>query len=148
MSRARSTCSCHAFGADSSDAEIAGNLAFLYLKLSPPQAETARQVAMHAIGLYAPPVRATRVDDWHTLAVASALTGREVDATNALYVAIAITRSLDRSCKLALAAVDTYGDRLAAPVQAMMLRIRQRGREHESPNCTWPSRWQSAKGHF
>jgi serine/threonine protein kinase len=137
-----------AFGADSSDAEIAGNLAFLYLKLSPPQAETARRMAMHAIGINLPPVRATRVDDWHTLAVASALTGREIDATNALYVAIALTRSLDRSCKLALTAVDSYGDRLVAPVQAMMLRIRQRGREHESPSCTWPSRWQSAKGQF
>jgi hypothetical protein len=135
-----------AFGANPRDAEAAGNLAFLYLKLRPPQAETARQVAMHAISIGSGAGRPTRVEDWNTFAVASALTGRERDATHAFFVSMALTRNLDRTCRSALGAVDSFGDRLIVPVQAMMMRIRQQGREYESPYCTWPSRWQSAKG--
>jgi hypothetical protein len=137
-----------AFGANPRDAEAAGNLAFLYLKLAPPQPETARVVAMHALALSAAQLRPSRVDDWNTFAVASALTGRETDAINALYVTVALTRSLDLTCKSALSAVDAYGDRLVAPVQAMMLRIRQQGRDHESPYCASPPRWRAAKGWF
>jgi hypothetical protein len=135
-----------AFGANPGDAEVAGNLAFLFLKLNPSQPEIARQVAMHAIGISPAPLRASRADDWNTLAIASALTGRDADATNALYVSLALTRNLDRTCRAALAAVDSHGDRMVAPVQAMMLRIRQQGRDHESPYCAWPPRWQSARG--
>ena len=42
-----------AFGANPSDPDIAGNLAFVYLKLNPPQPETARQIALHAMALAA-----------------------------------------------------------------------------------------------
>ena len=135
-----------AFGANPRDAEVAGNLAFLFLRLSPAQPEIARQLAMHAIAVNPAQLRTTRADDWQTLAIANALTGRESDATNALYVTIALSRNLDRTCKAALAAVDSYGDRMVAPVQAMMLRIRQQSRDHESLSCAWPPRWQSARG--
>ena len=135
-----------AFGANPRDAEVAGNLAYLYLKLNPAQPEMARRVVMHAIGVSAAQSRATRADDWNTLAVANALTGRDRDATNAFYVAIALTRNLDRTCRTALAAVDSFGERVAGPVQAMMLRLRQQGRDGESTNCALPSRWQSARG--
>jgi hypothetical protein len=137
-----------AFGANPRDAEVAGNLAFLYLKLNPPQPEIARQVAVHAIAVGTGQARTARVEDWNTFAVASALTGRERDATNAFFVTIALTRNLDRTCKSAQSAIDTYGERLIAPVQAMMLRIRQQGRDGESPYCAWSPRWQTARGSY
>lgn len=136
-----------AFGANPRDAEVAGNLAFLTLRVNPLQAETARQLALHAIALRASGSHAALVDDWSTLAFASALTGREADATHALYVAVALSRDLDRNCRMALGAVDRYGDVMAAPVQAMMLRIRQHGREGESTLCGWPVNARTARGY-
>jgi hypothetical protein len=133
-----------AFGANPRDPELAGNLAFLLLKVQPMQAESARQLAVHAIALAASQ-RSGRPDDWTTLGVASALTGREVDATNALYVAVALSRNLDASCRAALSAVDAYGERVAGPVAAMMARIREQGRERESSSCVMPSRYATAR---
>jgi hypothetical protein len=135
-----------AFGANPRDPEAAGNLAFLYLKVRPAQPEIARQLVLHALALGTPQYRASRVDDWNTLAVASALMGREADAVNAFYVTLALTRDLDRSCKTALAAVDSYGDDLVVPVQAMLARVRQQGRSAQSPYCTWPVHWRTARG--
>ena len=40
-----------AFGANPNDPEIAGNLAFLHLKVLPTQPERARQLVLHAIGM-------------------------------------------------------------------------------------------------
>ena len=117
-----------AFGANPRDPDVAGNLAFLFLRANPTQAETARQLALHAIALRPSQLRAPLADDWSTLAIASALTGREADATNALYVVVALSRDLDRNCRAALGAVDRHGDIMGAPVQAMMLRIRQHDR--------------------
>ena len=134
-----------AFGANPRDAEVAGNLAFLYLNQSPTQAETARQLALHAIALRSVQMQEARVDDWSTLAIASALTRRPADATNALYVAVALSRDLDRNCREALRAVDRYGDLLVAPVQAMLLRIRHHGRGAGSPYCAWPMNSRSAR---
>jgi len=137
-----------AFGANPRDAEVAGNLAFLYLKLSPPQPEIARQVVLHAMALDSVQLRAMRADDWLTFAVANALIGRQDDATNALYVTIALTQDLDRSCKAALGAMAGYGERLKQPVQAMMLRIHSQGRDYESPFCGWPPRGNVARTYF
>ena len=133
-----------AFGANPRDPEVAGNLAFLLLKVQPSQAESARQLAVHAIALAAAQ-RTGRSDDWTTLAIANALTGRDSDATNALYVAVALSRNLDASCKAALSAVDAHGERLAAPVSAMMARIREQGRERESASCAMPARYVNAR---
>jgi len=137
-----------AFGANPRDSEVAGNLAFLYLKLSPPQPEMARQVVLNAMALNSVQLHTAHADDWLTFAVASALIGRQDDATNALYVTIAITGDLDRSCKAALGAIAGYGERLRAPVQAMMLRIRFQGRDYESPYCAWPQRGTVARANF
>src|SRR4030095_7252603 len=65
-----------AFGADPRDPEIAGNLAFLYLKINPVQPEAARQLALHAIAVRGTRFRTGRLEDWNTYAIASALTGR------------------------------------------------------------------------
>jgi hypothetical protein len=137
-----------AFGANPRDAEVAGNLAFLYLKLSPPQPEIARQVVLHAMALNSVQLHTTRADDWLTFAVANALIGRQDDATNALYVSIALTQDLERSCKAALGAMAGYGERLKQPVQAMMLRIHSQGRDYESPFCSWPPRGNIARTYF
>ena len=136
-----------AFGANPRDPEIAGSLAYLYLKADPVRAETARQLSLHAIALRSSQNQAARVDDWSTLAIASALTAREADSAHAWYVAVALARDLDRSCRAALGAVDRFGDIMVAPVQAMMLRIRQHGRDRESPNCSWPLGSRMARGY-
>ena len=63
-----------AFGANPRDPEVAGNLAFLLLKVQPSQAESARQLAIHAIALAAAQ-RTGRSDDWTTLAIAQRTDG-------------------------------------------------------------------------
>ena len=136
-----------AFGANPRDPELAGNLAFLLLRSQPAQAESARQLAVHAIALAASQ-RTGRSDDWTTLAVANALTGRETDATNAFFVAVALSRNLDASCRAALAAIDSHGERVAAPVAAMMARIREQGREREASSCAMPARYANARAHY
>ena len=130
-----------AFGANPSDPDIAGNLAFVYLKLSPPQPETARQVALHAMALRGTQLRAARPDDWTTFAIASALVGREDDARNALYVAVAVTRDLELSCRAVLNSLASYGDPMRRPVRSMMERIQAYGRNRESAYCNWPPQW-------
>jgi hypothetical protein len=121
--------------------------AFLLLRTQPGQAESARQLAVHAIALAASQ-RTGRADDWTTLAVANALTGREADATNALYVAVALSRNLDASCRAAQSAVESYGERVAAPVAAMMSRIRDQGRDRESSSCAMPARYANARAMY
>ena len=130
-----------AFGADAYDAEVAGNLASLYLRARPSQPHAARQLAMHAIAVTSAQARAPRVQDWGTFAVASALLGRDDDATHALFVAAALASNLGSTCKTALGAVGTYGDRMRVPVESMLLRIHEQGRDRESPYCTFPPRW-------
>ena len=94
--------SLKAFGANPGDPEIAGNLAFLHLRLSPAQPETARQLALHAIAVRGSRFRTGRLEDWNTYALASAMTGREADARNAMYVTVALAGSVDRNCKAGL----------------------------------------------
>jgi len=127
-----------AFGANPRDPEIASHLALLYLKLTPPQPEMARQVALLALATYGAQQHSTRTEDWYTFAVASALSGRDVDARNALFVMLAVSGNTERSCLAALNALARYGERLRGPVDAVFSRIRGQGRDDESPACAWP----------
>jgi hypothetical protein len=127
-----------AFGANPYDPEIAGNLASLHLKPGWMQPETARQLALVALAARGPRHRAGRLEDWNTYAIASALSGRDADARNALFVGVALARNVDSSCRTALGALANYGERLREPVEAMIHRIHAQGRAYESPYCTWP----------
>src|SRR5262249_642421 len=131
-----------AFGAEPTDRDIAGYLAFLHLKANPAQAERARQLVLYAIALSASR-RPTRPDDWNTLAIASALTGRGPDATRAMFVAIALTKDAGRSCRAALGAYTSFGEQLRGPAEAALQRIRAQGRGYDSPYCAWPPSWGS-----
>ena len=126
-----------AFGANPRDPEVASYLAFLYLKLTPPQPDMARQVALVALATRGSQGSAIRMDDWNTFAVASALSGRETDARNALFVTLAVSGNGERACLSALHALANYGERLRRPVEAVLYRIRAQGR-YESPACAWP----------
>ena len=130
-----------AFNANPRDPEIAGSLALLYLKLSPPQPDMARQVALIAIAARGPQYTVTRMEDWNTFAVASALSGRDADARNALFVTLAIAGNVERSCVAALNAVASYGEQLRGPVEAMLYRVHAQGRSYDSPWCAWPPNW-------
>ena len=66
-------------------------------------------------------------------------------AREALLDRTALSRNLDASCKAALSAVDSYGDRVTGPVAAMMARIREQGRERESSSCAMPARYVNAR---
>ncbi len=113
-----------AFAANPLDTEVVGNLAFLRLRESPPQAESARALALHALTLKDDRFPVGRVEDWTTLAIANALTGHEVDARNAWFVTMAVSNDLERHCKAAVRAQALYGDRLRSSVQAMLERAR------------------------
>jgi len=130
-----------AFGANPYDAEIAGNLALMHLKVGRSQPEVARQLALIAIAYRGARSRTGRFEDWSTYAVASALTGRVADSRNAFWVTVALSPGIERSCKSALTALSTYGERLREPVEAMFQRIHAQGRAYESPYCAWPRRW-------
>ena len=126
-----------AFGANPRDPDIAQFLALLHLWKKPSQPETARQLALFAIAISGPK-RTTRSDYWNTLAVASALSARQSDATAAFLVETALSTSLDRSCRAALHAYASYGDPLRTPVQAMLYRVRSQPRGYAYPSCAWP----------
>lgn len=127
-----------AFGANPQDPEIAGSLALLYLKLTPPQPDKARQVALVALAARGPQYRSTRMEDWNTFAVASALAGREADAKNALYVMLTLAGSVEPACVAALNAVSNYGEQLRGPAEALLYRVHAQGRSLDSPWCAWP----------
>jgi hypothetical protein len=132
-----------AFGANPHDPEIAAYLAYLYLRADPVQPETARALALHAI-VVSGPRRSARAGDWGVLAVASALTGREADATRAFLVEVALTKDLDATCRAALSAYSYFGERLRAPVQAMLSRVHALGGAYAYPSCASPSFWANA----
>ena len=128
-----------AFGANPYDPEIAGHLAFLYMKAIPAQPDRARQLALYAIGMRNGQYLTGRAEDWTTFAIASALTGRESDARYAFYTLVALTRNADRVCHAALGALALYGDRLREPVDALLYRLRAQGRADDSPSCAGPA---------
>jgi hypothetical protein len=133
-----------AFGANPLDAEIAGNLAFLHLRQRPVQPDAARQLALHALTLPDAQHPHGRLEDWTTLAIASALSGRDRDARNAWFVTLVLASDLDRQCRAAVNAHAMYGERLRASVEAMLQRMQSTGRAGQSPLCRWPPYWQSA----
>ncbi len=124
-----------AFGANPRDPDIAAYLAFLHLRMNPAQPEMARQLALYAIYVSGSR-RSARFGDWGTLAIASALAGRDIDATRAFFVEVALTSNLDRTCQTAMSAYASYGERLRVPVHAMLDRIDSSDRV--SPYCEWP----------
>ena len=126
-----------ALAADPRDPDTAGFLAFLHLRLRPAQAETARQLALYALA-FSGSRRSLRVSDWNTLAIASALTGREVDASRAFLVELALSSDVDRSCRDAMDAYVMYGERLRMPVDGLMRRVHAQARSRLPPACTWP----------
>jgi len=113
-----------AFAANPFDSEVVGNLAFLELKEQPPQAETARQLALHALALNDPRFPSGRIEDWTAFAIASALTGHEADARNAWFASMALATDLQHQCSNAVRAEAIYGERLRSSVQAMLQRAR------------------------
>ncbi|MEO8313090.1 MAG: hypothetical protein ABI520_18105, partial [Caldimonas sp.] len=130
-----------AFGANPLDVEAAGNLAFLLLRQRPAQAEAARQLALHALAVHGARYPEGRIEDWATLAIASALAGRERDARNAFLVVLALAPNVERQCKAALDVYALYGERLRAPVEAMLHSANASGRASGSSLCEWPPHW-------
>ena len=135
-----------AFGANPRDPDIVGNLAFYHLRQPPAQADTARQLALVALITRDRKYPTGRLEDWTTLAIASALSGRERDARDAWFVTVALAPSLERQCKAAVNAYAQYGERLRAPVEAMLYRVHSSGRSERSASCEWPARWMAASG--
>jgi len=113
-----------AFAANPLDSEVVGNLAYLQLKEQPPQAESARQLALHALALNDPRFPSGRLADWTAFAIASALTGHEADARNAWFASMALASDLQQQCNNAVRAEAVYGERLRPSVQAMLQRAR------------------------
>jgi hypothetical protein len=130
-----------AFAANPLDADIAGDLAALRLRSSSAHAAAARQLALHA--LTTPHTRHPqgRLDDWTTLAIASALTGRERDARHAWYVTLALAPNTDRLCRIAVNAYVRHGERVRPSIDALLQRAEASGRASASAACDWPPRW-------
>jgi hypothetical protein len=123
-----------ALAANPRDPDLAGFLAFLHLYTSPVRAETARTLALQALA-FSGTRRGARFEDWNTFAVASALTGRQADASRAYLLMLGLTGDAQRSCHAALRAQATFGDALRPPVEALAIRLRRDGRANEAPAC-------------
>lgn len=133
-----------AFGADPLDAQIAAQFALLELKDRPPQADVARQLALHALVRRDPRWQGPRAEDWATLAIANALLGRERDARNAWFVALAVSPQPETQCRAAINAYTRYGEPLRGTAEAVLGRAASAGLASRSPLCTWPPYWQSS----
>jgi hypothetical protein len=127
-----------AFSANPRDPEIAGYLAVLYLKTTPPQPDLARQAALMALTARSSQFATTRMEDWQTFAVASALAGRDADAKNALFVTLALSNNVERTCVAGWNALASYGDLMRGPLDAMLYRVYMRGHSVDSPWCAYP----------
>jgi len=130
-----------AFGANPLDPNIAGTLSFLHLRQHPPQADAARQLALHALIIHDSKYPTGRIEDWTAFAIASALLGRDRDARNAWFVTLALAPSLDRQCRAAINAYAMYGERMRSPIEAMLYRVNTSGRSERSTFCEWPAYW-------
>lgn len=133
-----------AFAANPLDADVAGDLAALRLRASSAQAAAARQLALHALTTPHPRHPQGRLDDWTTLAIANALTGRERDARHAWYVTLALAPNADRLCRIALNAYVRHGERVRPSIDALLQRAEASGRAARSASCDWPPRWAGA----
>ena len=134
-----------AFGANPRDADIVSSLAFLSLKQRPPQADMARQMVLYSLSLHDARNPAGRIEDWATLAIASALSGRERDARNAWLVSLALAPQPERQCRAAINAYAMYGERLRSSVEAMLYRAYASGRAEGSALCEWPPHWMAQR---
>ena len=134
-----------AFGANPLNAEVAGNLAILRLRQQPVDVDAVRQLALHALTTYDVRYLYGRIEDWTTLAIANALSGRDRDARNAWFVTLALDADPQRQCRAAINAYAMYGERLRVPVEAMLQRVRAAGRSDASPLCEWPPYWIAAR---
>jgi hypothetical protein len=123
-----------AFAANPRDADIAGFLAFLHLQTLPMRPDTARELALHALASSGAQ-RTARVDDWDTFAIASALSGRQSDATAAFLVEAALASDLERGCRSARRAYERYGVPLRSSVEAMLYRVQADPRARRYPTC-------------
>ena len=132
-----------AFGANPQDPDIAGYLAFLYLQTRPARPELARQLALHSI-VFSGSRRSTRHAEWNTLAIASALTGREADSVRTFVAGAALTNNVERSCQAAHRAYANYGEIMRAPVMAFFQRLNEQGRAYDAPACTRSMYWNVA----
>ena len=130
-----------AFAADPVDIEIAGNLASLWLRQRPAQAEIARQLSLHALTLPHAAHPYGRIKDWTTFAVASALTGRERDARNAWLVTLALAPNVESQCRAAANAYAMHGEPVRRSVEDMLARLHSTGRSQRTPWCEWPPHW-------
>jgi hypothetical protein len=132
-----------AFAANPRDPEIAGQLAVLYLKATPPRPDLARDLALTALTARSTQYATTRLEDWQTFAAASALSGREADARNALFVTLALSANVERTCVAAWNAITSYGSRMRSSVDALLYRVYMRGHSVDSPWCAYPPDWSS-----
>ena len=130
-----------AFGANPVDPEVVGGLAFMRLRQGTAQAEAARRLALHALTLHDWKHPAGRIEDWHTFAIASALSGHERDARNAWLVALALGTDTERECRAGMDAYALYGEPLRTPVEAMLYRANVAARSPRSRLCEWPPHW-------
>lgn len=135
------TLATRAFGANPADGEIAGTLAFLNLKHSPPQADLARRLALYALVTRNARHPYGRIDDWTTFAIASALSGHDRDARNAWFVMLALAPDVQRICRTAVNAYARHGERIRATVEPMLYRVHTSGRQERSAFCEWPPHW-------
>lgn len=135
-----------AFGANPTDAEVAGNLAFLHLRQRPVNVTAARDLSLHALALHDGQHPGGRLEDWTTLAIASALAGRESEARDAWIVTLALAPNLERQCRAAVDAYAMYGERLRLPVETMLYRAHQWNPAERSAFCEWPPHWVSVDG--
>ncbi|MFL6664791.1 MAG: hypothetical protein ACJ8G7_21665 [Rhizobacter sp.] len=130
-----------AFGANPGDPEIAGNLAALYVRLRPSNAATARDLALLALALHDRQHPLGRIEDWTTLAIANALAGRYDESRDAWIASLALAPRAGRQCRAAIDAYGIYGERLRAPVEAMLQRGHQWSAGEPSAFCDWAPRW-------
>jgi len=134
-----------AFGANPLDAVIASSLAFLSLRQLPPQADMARQMALYSLSLHEARNPDGRIEDWTTLAIASALSGRDRDARNAWFVSLALAPQPERQCRAAISAYAKHGERVRSSIEAMLYRAYASGRAPGSALCEWPPYWMAQR---
>lgn len=124
-----------AFRANPNDPEVTGNLANFYLIATPARPAHARELALYALGVRGEAFPAGREADWGTFAIASALEGRESDATQALYVMFVLSKNPERACRAAVLAMTRFGPAMTRPVEAMLARVGRRGTPSSAPSC-------------
>ena len=125
--RRRRACACSArrSRANPLDSEVVGNLAFLQLKEQPPQAEAARQLALHSLALERPALseRPDRGLDGLRRSPARSPATTPTPATPGS-PRWRWPSDLQRQCNDAVRAEAIYGERLRPSVQAMLQRAR------------------------